>query len=118
MHGWLRPISLFLLLRFSQEHDRKHSGYDESGNACPDWDEHAVYRDLPMKKEAKKMHDSNNREYDSSNSCKRFHDLSPPGRFDQTQNTAAICSTFLNSGSPVTIVALYSTADARTKQSA
>jgi len=73
------PLSL--LLRFSLEHERKHSGYDESGNAYPHWDEHAVYRELPMKKEAKKMHDGNNRKYDNSNSRKRFHDLSLLYRF-------------------------------------
>jgi hypothetical protein len=58
----VRPGSpaLFLLLRFLPQHDRKHSGNDEPGNAYPNWDKHAVYRDLPMKKKAKKMHDGDN----------------------------------------------------------
>ncbi len=32
---------------------------------------------LPAKVQPKKMHESNNREYDNSNGCKRFHDSFP-----------------------------------------
>ena len=44
--------------------------------------------------------------------------LFPPGSSRYTQIMSARCSTFLNSGSPVTMIALCSMAEARTKQSA